>query len=62
MLLASKGYAALAGRDFATPDDIKAAAASILNHRIVVSPEREMEGLSAENVIEQIIESIEIPR
>ena len=62
MLLASKGYAALAGRDFVTPDDIKAAAASILNHRIVVSPEREMEGLTAENVIEQIIESIEIPR
>jgi MoxR-like ATPase len=62
MLLASKGYAALSGRDFVTPDDIKSAAAGVLNHRIVVSPEREMEGLSAENVIEQIIESIPIPR
>jgi MoxR-like ATPase len=62
MLLASKGFAALEGRDFVTPDDIKSAAASVLNHRIVVSPEREMEGLTAENVIEQIIESISIPR
>lgn len=62
MLLASKGFAALEGRDFVTPDDIKSAAASVLNHRIVVSPEREMEGLTSENVIEQIIESIPIPR
>jgi MoxR-like ATPase len=62
MLTASKGFAALEGRDFATPDDIKHAAGSVLNHRIVVSPEREMEGLTAENVIEQIIESIPVPR
>jgi MoxR-like ATPase len=62
MLAASKGFAALEGRDFVTPDDIKLAAGGVLNHRIVVAPEREMEGLSSENVIEQIIESIEIPR
>lgn len=62
MLNASKGFAALESRDFVTPDDIKQAAGSVLNHRIVVSPEREMEGLTSENVIEQIIESIEIPR
>jgi MoxR-like ATPase len=62
MLAASKGFAALEGRDFVTPDDIKQAAGSVLNHRIVVSPEREMEGLTSENVIEQIIESLEIPR
>lgn len=62
MLTASKGFAALDGRDFVTPDDIKHAAASVLNHRIVVAPEREMEGLTSEQVIEQIIESIPIPR
>jgi len=62
MLAASKGFAALEGRDFVTPDDIKMAASSVLNHRIVVSPEREMEGLTSENVIDQIIESVEIPR
>lgn len=62
MLTASKGFAALEGRDFVTPDDIKFAAGSVLNHRIVVSPEREMEGLTSENVIEQIIESIPVPR
>ena len=62
MLTASKGFAALDGRDFVTPDDIKLAASSVLNHRIVVSPEREMEGLTSENVIDQIIESIPVPR
>lgn len=62
MLTASKGFAALEGRDFVTPDDIKLAASSVLNHRIVVSPEREMEGLTSENVIDQIIESIPVPR
>jgi MoxR-like ATPase len=62
MLSASKGFAALDGRDFVTPDDIKLAAASVMNHRIVVSPEREMEGLTSENVIDQIIESIPVPR
>lgn len=62
MLTASKGFAALSGRDFVTPDDIKFAAMSVLNHRIVVSPEREMEGMTSENVIEQIIESIPVPR
>jgi MoxR-like ATPase len=62
MLSASKGFAALDGRDFITPDDIKNAAMSVLNHRIVVAPEREMEGLTSENVIQQIVESIPIPR
>ncbi len=62
MLTASQGYAALEGRDFVTPDDIKLAATSVLNHRIVVAPEREMEGLTVELVIAQIIESIPVPR
>jgi len=62
MLTASKGFAALEGRDFVTPDDIKLSASSVLNHRICVSPEREMEGLTSENVINQIIESIPVPR
>lgn len=59
---ASKALAAINGRDFITPDDIKRVATPILAHRIILTPEREMEGLTAEQVVKQIIEGIEIPR
>ncbi|MEL5901478.1 MoxR family ATPase [Elizabethkingia anophelis subsp. anophelis] len=62
LLNASKGFAAINGRDFVTPDDIKEAAVAVLRHRVIVTPEREMEGLGVEEVIKQILESIEIPR
>lgn len=62
ILNASKGFAALNGRDFVTPEDIKEAATPVLQHRIVVNPEREMEGLTAQEIIHQIIETIDIPR
>ncbi|MEO9510639.1 MAG: MoxR family ATPase [Flavobacteriaceae bacterium] len=59
---ASKALAAISGRDFITPDDIKRVSTPILAHRIILTPEREMEGLTSENVVKQIIEGIEIPR
>jgi len=59
---ASKALAAIHGRDFITPDDIKKVAAPVLGHRIMLTPEREMEGLTAEQVVKQIIDGIEIPR
>ena len=59
---ASKALAAINGRDFVTPDDIKKIAPSILRHRIMLTPEREMEGITADKVVQQIIETIEIPR
>ncbi|WP_299172097.1 AAA family ATPase [uncultured Allomuricauda sp.] len=59
---ASKALAAINGRDFITPDDIKKVAGPILGHRIILTPEREMEGLTSEQVVKQIVESIEIPR
>lgn len=62
LLMASKGFAAIDGRDFVTPEDIKKSALAVLRHRIMVSPEREMEGLTAEEIIKQILETIEIPR
>ena len=62
ILNAAKGYAALKGRDFVTPDDIKLAAIPVLEHRVVVTPEREMEGLTSREIIKQIIDSVEIPR
>ncbi len=62
VLNAAKGFAALNGRDFVTPEDIKEAAVPVLRHRIIVTPEREMEGVSSEQIIRQILESVEIPR
>ncbi len=62
LLTASKSFAAIRGRDFVTPEDIKEASYAVLRHRIMVSPEREMEGLTADEIIRQILESIEIPR
>lgn len=62
ILNASKALAVLNGRDFVTPEDIKTVAVPVLNHRIIVQPDKEMEGTTAKQVILQIVESIEIPR
>lgn len=59
---ASKALAAINGRDFVTPDDIKKVAPSVLSHRILLTPEREMEGLTPEKVVRQIVEGLEVPR
>lgn len=62
ILSASKAFAAIDGRDFVTPEDIKKATIPVLQHRVIVTPEREMEGLTSEQIIKQIIETVEIPR
>ena len=62
ILNAAKGFAAIRGRDFVTPEDIKEAAIPVLQHRVIVTPEREMEGITSIEIIKQIIESVEIPR
>jgi MoxR-like ATPase len=59
---ASKAIAAMNGRDFVTPDDILHVASPVLRHRIILTPEKEMEGITEEEVIKQIIAGIEIPR
>ncbi len=59
---ASKALAAIKKRDFVIPDDIKAVAYPILRHRLLLTPEKEMEGITTEKVIKQIIESVEVPR
>ncbi|PLX08232.1 MAG: magnesium chelatase [Marinilabiliales bacterium] len=62
IMSASKAFAAMQGRDFVTPEDIKRSAVPVLNHMVIVTPEKEMEGISAKQVVNQIIENIEIPR
>lgn len=58
----AKAKAAIEGRDFVTPEDIKTVTVPVLRHRVIVTPEREMEGFTSDRVIAQIIESLEIPR
>lgn len=62
LLRASKAIAAINGRDFVTPDDIRFVANPVLNHRIILTAEREMEGAETEDVIREITEGIEVPR
>lgn len=62
LLLSSRAAAALAGRDFVTPDDIKSLAMPVLGHRIILRPEYEIEGLSIEEVITQILQEVTVPR
>lgn len=59
---AAKAFAALAGRDFIIPDDIKKTLVPVLCHRVILSPEREMEGMKPETVIDMIVKSVEVPR
>ena len=62
ILNSSKAYAVLQARDFVTPEDIKTVALPVLRHRIMLNPDKEMEGLSADEVVRQIIDKIEVPR
>jgi len=62
ILRASKANAALKGRDFVTPEDIKEVAGPVLRHRIILTPEKEMEGISADELIENMLKSVEVPR
>ena len=62
LLNASKAYALLQGRDFIIPDDIKYIAIPVLQHRLILSPETEMEGRSAGTIVKRLIEKIEVPK
>ena len=59
---ASKALAAISGRDFVTPEDIREITPHVLRHRIILTPEREMEGLTTNDIINEIIRKIEVPR
>ncbi|HAX14404.1 MAG TPA: magnesium chelatase [Leeuwenhoekiella sp.] len=59
---AAKAFAAIAGRDFVTPEDVKRSVTPVLRHRVILSPEREMEGMTPETVIDMLVQSVEVPR
>jgi MoxR-like ATPase len=62
MLQASKAFALLQGRDFVTPDDIKAVTPSILQHRLLLTAEAEMEGLGSARVVSDLLKTVEVPK
>ncbi|TAH26023.1 MAG: MoxR family ATPase [Cytophagales bacterium] len=62
ILKTSKALAALQKRDYVTPDDIQTVCYPVLCHRIILSPEKEMEGVSMENIILEMIKNVEVPR
>jgi len=54
--------AAMSGRNFVTPDDIRYVSFPVLNHRVILTPEREMEGYTTKEVLDDIVKKIEVPR
>ncbi|HUA64511.1 MAG TPA: MoxR family ATPase [Alphaproteobacteria bacterium] len=62
LIMASRAYAAISGRDFVTPDDIKTMAPCVLEHRLILRPEFEIEGLTVLEVIQQVLQQIAVPR
>ena len=62
LMLVSKTLAAIAGRSYIVPDDVKEAALPVLRHRLVLKPEADLEGITADQTLEEVIRSVEIPR
>src|ERR1700722_581252 len=62
LIMAARAYAAMSGRDFVTPDDVKGMALPVLEHRLILRPEFEIEGLTVAEVIQQILQQIAVPR
>lgn len=62
LLNSAKALAAIRGRDFITPEDVQELAPAVLRHRIMLTPEREMEGITADDIVAQILQKVEVPR
>ncbi len=62
LLNGAKALAAIRGRDFITPEDVQELAPPVLRHRIILTPEREMEGATADDVVAQLLQKVEVPR
>lgn len=58
----SKAFAAMEGRDFLLPDDVKRAAAPVFGHRLVLKPEADLDGLSADQVTADVLAAVEVPK
>jgi MoxR-like ATPase len=62
LLTATQAAAAIEGRDFATPDDVKDVADFVISHRLIVAPDAEIEGVSARDVLRDVLAGVPVPR
>jgi len=62
LLLAAKTLAAMEGRDYLIPDDVKAAAPPVLRHRLLVKPEADLEGITPDRVVAEVLAGVEVPK
>ncbi len=62
LMAVAKGFAAMDGRDYVIPDDVKSAAHPVLRHRIILRPEADLEGLTADQVLEEVLRAVEVPK
>jgi MoxR-like ATPase len=61
-MMVAKAFAGLEARDYMIPDDVKAAALPVLRHRVMMKPEAELEGLESDQVLKEIVGSVEVPK
>jgi len=62
LMLAAKAMAAIEGRNYLIPDDVKAAAGPVLRHRLLVKPEAELEGINSDQVVAEVLAAVEVPK
>jgi MoxR-like ATPase len=62
LFFVARALAGMEGRDFLIPDDIKAAAPSVLRHRLMLKPEADLEGLTADSVVDDVLSAVEVPK
>jgi MoxR-like ATPase len=62
LLRAARAWAAISGRDFVSPDDVRAVGAPVLEHRLILRPESELEGVRVAEVLERILHEVPVPR
>jgi MoxR-like ATPase len=61
-MFAAKALAAIEGRDYLIPDDVKTAAPPVLRHRLIVKPEAELEGTTSDQVVAEVLAAVEVPK
>jgi MoxR-like ATPase len=62
LMLAAKAFAAMEGREFLIPDDVKAAALPVLRHRLILKPEADLEGITSDHVVSSVLAAVEVPK
>jgi MoxR-like ATPase len=62
LMVVSKAYAGMDGRDYVIPDDVKAAAHPVLRHRIMLRPEADLEGITPDQVLDEVLRAVEVPK